>query len=945
MDKKMENKITWLHISDLHLCKHKHGWDSDQILEDLIRDLQKMQQNHNLQPDFIFFTGDLAYGQLGEKTGWNIDDQYEDVDIFIEYVRTQFVPEVKKENIFIVPGNHDVNRDSILPRAEDLLDQYNANPYNSEKAVLEMIQYKTNDWKAFVRRLSNYKKFLRNTGYIHLLQDEERLIYSATREIRGIRVGIMGLNSAWSCGRDGEKGRLWLGGKWQIGELRKNIKSTDLRIGLMHHPISWLNPKEDLGELKVGMERNLHFLLHGHEHDEWVDIGTEHIRVAAGASYGDSEQENSYNFVRLNLSKGIGELWLRGYRYKSRGWIPLYVNDLTDSNGTRRLNIDFLSTILKNDGLPLESEKQTGPESRGTFGRHREIEKILAVLEKKSIVGVFGLSGIGKSQIIQEVIQEEMFIDYDYVRFRAYSSMTSLDLYRQIAPILGSRDEIVNLPVTDDGRPDYSGLLDFKNAKCIIHLDMAQELFSKTRSSKNSEVVKFFNYLVKYLPNTKLILESRSNIPINLFSEEIFEKKRILGLDIVSLVSFFRSPLKNEPDVGWELSKIEANKVFHSLGGRKQKQGAHPLAMFLLASVASSKTSTPLNILSQYEGVLIKRLEKELFNELYESILDDDEKKMLHMCAFYRDSIPDYHIDILNKSVVNNVFDQLVNRCLITPNKKQEWYYVHSIIADLTKTRIVSRSDAFFDIHEYIADAWLYQIRNTGRLSIPNIRAASEAAYHLTEGECFERLDELARKTLGGDLIDRLKILSRELYQEEKYEEQKYVSELLVSIDPMNPDFHRYLGNAIERVEVIGDDEALEHYEIAFSLASLHPPNLGCIGRNRIARGEENVFVDLVDTLNFSQFTALMDETNYYLYNKAISKLDDKQEASRLRMEQIKKSVRHPSFYIDEAKYLKSIGEISYALIIINKTRELGISNKETDTLYALLQKTERVSK
>jgi len=47
----MSKTLTWLHISDLHLCKPKHGWDADQVLEALRIDFKQMRGEYNLNPD------------------------------------------------------------------------------------------------------------------------------------------------------------------------------------------------------------------------------------------------------------------------------------------------------------------------------------------------------------------------------------------------------------------------------------------------------------------------------------------------------------------------------------------------------------------------------------------------------------------------------------------------------------------------------------------------------------------------------------------------------------------------------------------------------------------------------------------------------------------------------------------------------------------------------
>jgi len=63
--------VTWLHLSDLHICQPKTGWDAARVLEKLRDDLLHMQQAHGLQPDLIFFTGGRR-GIRSSGKGWRL---------------------------------------------------------------------------------------------------------------------------------------------------------------------------------------------------------------------------------------------------------------------------------------------------------------------------------------------------------------------------------------------------------------------------------------------------------------------------------------------------------------------------------------------------------------------------------------------------------------------------------------------------------------------------------------------------------------------------------------------------------------------------------------------------------------------------------------------------------------------------------------------------------
>jgi predicted MPP superfamily phosphohydrolase len=188
--------ITWLHLSDLHTCKPKTGWDAHRVLDPLKRDLRRMQDDHGLIPDMIFFTGDLAFGHIGDKAGESIPEQFDDGHVFLEGVRSAFKREIPLENVFLVPGNHDVERDKVDEFQTFWLD----NQTKSDE-ITKLIQQGKIGWVRFMDRLSAFKAFLERHGYSHLLKDPDRLIYAEPRDIKGFKFSIVGLNTAWSCGR------------------------------------------------------------------------------------------------------------------------------------------------------------------------------------------------------------------------------------------------------------------------------------------------------------------------------------------------------------------------------------------------------------------------------------------------------------------------------------------------------------------------------------------------------------------------------------------------------------------------------------------------------------------------------------------------------------------------------------------------------------------------
>ena len=318
----------------------------------MVDDLRTLELDHGLRPDFIFFTGDAAFGQIGSGTGESLVEQFAEAEQFFVRIRTAFSPALDRSSMFLVPGNHDIDRGAVLPALTDWLDrQTDLDP------IIRQIQSNDRQWRTYMDRLDPYRAFLCTHGYDHLLADPDRLIYAVQREVHGKRIGIAGFNSVWSCGRNQEKGKLWVAGRWQLESLLPQLDDVDLRVALIHHPDGWFVEQEE-PRLSRAIERDFHFHLHGHEHEEWVHHANGHTHIAAGACYDRSDRQNGYNFVQLNLRTGQGTVWLRQYDAHGGGWIPRIVHRKTDNDGRWPIATAPLSTHGRQISNPTAREQQ-----------------------------------------------------------------------------------------------------------------------------------------------------------------------------------------------------------------------------------------------------------------------------------------------------------------------------------------------------------------------------------------------------------------------------------------------------------------------------------------------------------------------------------------------------------------------------------------------------------
>ncbi len=360
----MGRTVTWLHISDLHAGKPGVEWDARRVTTTLIADLKQMASRHELCPDFMFFTGDAAWGQIGSRANETLSRQFKIAGEFFDKVRRAFSPRIPIQNIFLVPGNHDVNWKVVVESQTSWLDSQ-----KDPAKITEIIERgrKSHEWQRYMKRLGAYRAFLKANGFHHLLKDPDRLVYHVKRRTKAdVDVCIGGFNTAWSCCRVKERALLWMGSKWQTAHLDFKLEGSGLSIVLMHHPPSWLTEWE-AEEFSRDLERAFRFTLHGHEHDAWVTTNDKgHTRIAAGACYQRSDKENGYNFVRLDIERGKGEIWLRRYEPKGAGWVPCLIAGTTDNDGRWRLTRLPWLRLFRDTSMARQSLGGRKTKRRGT---------------------------------------------------------------------------------------------------------------------------------------------------------------------------------------------------------------------------------------------------------------------------------------------------------------------------------------------------------------------------------------------------------------------------------------------------------------------------------------------------------------------------------------------------------------------------------------------------
>ena len=331
-------KISWLHLSDLHLGRDIYNEEKSR--KKLLQDIKEQIAQNNIQLDLIFITGDLTYS--GQEKEFN------HVQKFIDELLT--VTGLKKDDIIVVPGNHDINYIDVSSTSSKFQKLFSNE--NNISGITE------NDAKIefLMQPLKNYREFLRR-NFSWAEKKDTALSYTINKVIKGISVSVLALNTAWMEYGDGNAKNKILIGEKQVREAFDASNNPQITIVLMHHPLEWFDIFE-LDDVKKMLERRTDFILNGHIHRaEAIGKGSlwgKAFKISAGSTYESENHMNSYNIVSSDISKGTAICFFRRFNEKIDEWSEDNTMDSSVSDGKIRVR---LSDKIVTDSVENRAQK------------------------------------------------------------------------------------------------------------------------------------------------------------------------------------------------------------------------------------------------------------------------------------------------------------------------------------------------------------------------------------------------------------------------------------------------------------------------------------------------------------------------------------------------------------------------------------------------------------
>ena len=300
-----KNHFQILHLSDLHISEDKQ-FDQSLVFDPLLERLKK-DADKGLKPEIVLVTGDIVYH--------GIASEYKQAKSFFD--RMLGCLKLDNGRLFIVPGNHDVNRKKY--RKSELLHYENMTDLNEE---LENPEYRQD----LLKGMKEYYDFI-HKQYPHLKSVYDNLIPFVHLHPSqcGKKVGIVGLNSAWMSRKSPDREDVAIGEyqvKKAVTELRKKGK-PDILLFCFHHPLNWLWEKDQ--------ERNIKYfsksiLLTGHLHKTKsvysYDQDGDRYEFQAGGLYLGSESihPHGYHYITVDFNEKNTKLDFRTFDKDHGKW-------------------------------------------------------------------------------------------------------------------------------------------------------------------------------------------------------------------------------------------------------------------------------------------------------------------------------------------------------------------------------------------------------------------------------------------------------------------------------------------------------------------------------------------------------------------------------------------------------------------------------------------------
>lgn len=336
-------RIKWLHLSDIHFTFK--NFDSHELRENFIDRIKLLCQNEPFT--HLFLTGDILFR--------NNPADLETVDFINELINTM---QLSSNNVIIVPGNHDHDRNVVISQLAAL-------PDNSDATIDALGQpHTTTLLAAFERFDAVYTELIHSSYYTE--HDNPHSIFSTNS------IAIIKLNTAWLDTDSSKEPALRIGSRQLqrlLSETKLDLqKTTNIAVG--HHPLQEFSSAERNRVLKLFQKHNIGVYFCGHSHQANICIHHDYdvVEIIAPGGFIDDEGYSVGGYVWGILDADTDFYKAEVFNWKNDKWCIDSTLPETDDHGifyfntshfTNNTNIVAVDCKTMNGHIPKKQLDQS----------------------------------------------------------------------------------------------------------------------------------------------------------------------------------------------------------------------------------------------------------------------------------------------------------------------------------------------------------------------------------------------------------------------------------------------------------------------------------------------------------------------------------------------------------------------------------------------------------
>lgn len=307
--------LRWIHLSDIHFSGDE-SYAIKRMRDSLVEKLKDISKGQKF--DMVIITGDLSY------QGGAYDVKLKK---FIESLEN--VLNISPDNLFIIPGNHDLKRTQVRALA---IEGTKKEGFIFENDTVDQLKKDFRKYNVFYKQIKN-----ESADYIYKLVKKN-----------GYNIFLM--NTAFTAGTDNDEGKLVLEKDSfyeEIKQLKDQEESINIAIG--HHPIACFKPSDQEKIWNMFNDFNIDFYLCGHLHRGAYDYDFSGGRLIptyqCGSGRVDDYATVTFSIGELDVEKRRGKVYSYKWLTNEECWAIGGIDGRRAISGELDIILDRLSNL------------------------------------------------------------------------------------------------------------------------------------------------------------------------------------------------------------------------------------------------------------------------------------------------------------------------------------------------------------------------------------------------------------------------------------------------------------------------------------------------------------------------------------------------------------------------------------------------------------------------